>query len=101
MKDMGEIEEVIGWESERDKDLLIIHQMKYIGQLKERYCDNSISKPSTPIHPGVLHHRSGDDEERIDKTLYRSVIGSLLYIATSTRADICFAVLLLSRVQLN
>jgi hypothetical protein len=71
--------------------------MKYIRQLKEKYCDNSICKPSTPIQPGMLHHRSGDDEERIDKTWYRSVIGSLLYIATSTRADICFAVLLLSR----
>jgi hypothetical protein len=45
----------------------------------------------------MLHHWSGDDEERIDKTRYRSVIGSLLYIATSTQADICFAVSLLSR----
>jgi Reverse transcriptase (RNA-dependent DNA polymerase) len=97
MKEMGEIKEVIGWEIERKKDSFIIHQMKYIGQLKEKYCDNSISKPSTPIQPGMLHHRSGDDEERIDKTWNRLVIGSLLYIATSTRADICFAVSLLSR----
>ena len=37
-----------------------------------------------------------DDSEKIDEDLYRSLIGSLLYLTTS-RPDILFAVSVLSR----
>ena len=50
---------------------------------------------STPISTGV---KLGKDEdfERVDDNMYKSLIGSLLYL-TANRPDICFVVSLLSR----
>jgi hypothetical protein len=39
-----------------------------------------------------------DDSESVDETLYRSMIGKLLYAANYTRPDISYAVSLLSQV---
>ncbi|XP_070792760.1 uncharacterized protein [Pituophis catenifer annectens] len=56
------------------------------------------AKPcDTPIHIDFLKHMNEESETFKDNTLYRSVVGSLLYIANWTRPDSLLAVNLLSR----
>ena len=50
---------------------------------------------STPISTGVKLGKD-EDSEKVDDSMYRSLIGSLLYL-TASRPDILFVVSLLSR----
>ena len=50
---------------------------------------------STPIYTGVKLDKE-EDSEKVDDRMYRSFIGSLLYVTTS-RSDILFVVSFLSR----
>ena len=50
---------------------------------------------SAPISTGVKLGKD-EDSEKVDDSMYRSLIGSLLYL-TASRPDILFVVSLLSR----
>ena len=50
---------------------------------------------STPMSTGVKLGKD-EDSEKVDDCMYKSLIGSLLYL-TANRPDICFVVSLLSR----
>ncbi|KAG5870029.1 hypothetical protein JTB14_027256 [Gonioctena quinquepunctata] len=49
------------------------------------------------MHSGTKPEKSNDESKRSDKTSYQSKIGSLLYIAMSTRPDITYAVNVMSQ----
>ena len=51
----------------------------------------------TPIDPGNHLKKASDGESALDQQLYRSAVGSLLYLATCMRPDIAFAVTTLGR----
>ena len=56
------------------------------------------SKPvSTPIEITYKNKIVDDNVEQVDKTLYQSIVGSLLYLSTKTRPDISFAVSVAAR----
>jgi Reverse transcriptase (RNA-dependent DNA polymerase) len=97
MKEMGEIARMNRWKVEKTQKGCKIGQEKYIRQLIKKYVDFNKTRPTTPLKAAVLLHNTEDKAKTVEKTWYPSVIGLLLYIATSTRADICFAVRILSR----
>jgi hypothetical protein len=51
-------------------------------------------KKTKPIkYPGrIITKEERDNSPEIDKIIYKSIIGELLFIATKTRPDIVFAV---------
>jgi len=51
-------------------------------------------KKTKPIkYPGrIITKEERDNSPEIDKIIYKSIIGELLFIATKTRPDIAFAV---------
>jgi hypothetical protein len=58
------------------------------------------SKPmETPIHPGSILDKS-DGKSHVHPTMFRGMIGSLLYL-TSSRSAIMFSVCLCARFQVN
>ncbi|KAG6396851.1 hypothetical protein SASPL_143008 [Salvia splendens] len=61
----------------------------------ERFKLQNGNEVKNPIVPGVKLSKEGDGN-RVDCTLYKQLIGSLMYI-TTTRPDLMFAVCLLSR----
>lgn len=104
MKDLGAARFVIGMEVQynmAEKRLALSHK-PFILRLIKRFnqkdahgvlnpCDKSqvMTKLKTPA--------SDEEQERMERRPYRSLIGSLLYIAMGTRPDISFAVAHLSR----
>ena len=64
---------------------------RYLNRFKMQDC-----KPaSTPIYAGVKLGKD-EDSEKMDDSMYRSLIGSLLYL-TASRPSILFVFSLLSR----
>ncbi|XP_070808217.1 uncharacterized protein [Pituophis catenifer annectens] len=79
-----------------DKGFRLSQKEKIIELLSK--CNMSEAKPSeTPMQPEFLKSMYEESEPFTDNKLYRSTIGSLLYIANWTRPDIALAVNLLSR----
>ena len=55
-------------------------------------------KPSrTPIDLNLKLQTAQNEDEEVDQRIYRSLVGSLLYLAKQTRPDIMFTVNLLTR----
>ncbi|XP_038889273.1 uncharacterized mitochondrial protein AtMg00810-like [Benincasa hispida] len=87
---VGELTYFLGLQIKQLKDGIFISQSKYIKDFVKRFgLENAHTKRiSAPIHIKLTKSLDGSC---VDKSLYRSIIGSLLYLTTS-RPDISFVV---------
>ena len=97
MSAMGELQCFLGLQVNQMKNGTFIHQTKYIKDLLTKFDMNDCKPCSTPMATNKLV-MSEDKDELIDQTLYRSMIGSLLYL-TASRPDIMFATCVCARSQ--
>lgn len=101
IEDLGECKKIIGIEVNRRADgSVAIHQRQFIKELLGRYGMSECNAARTPMTPSLelcCKEETCDDCELVDGTLYRGLIGRLLYLAGSTRPDISYAVSNLSR----
>nr|GEU33622.1 hypothetical protein [Tanacetum cinerariifolium] len=83
----------------KDKDDIMIVQDKYVAEILKIFDFSSVRTTSTPIE---TQKPLVKDEEAtaVDIHLYRSMIGSLMYL-TASRPDIMFAVCACSRFQIT
>ena len=97
MSSMGEMKFFLGLQVDQTDAGIFIHQTKYVADILSRF-EMSDAKPvHTPL--AVNHGISPEaDGASIETTLYRSMIGSLMYL-TASRPDIMFATCLCSRYQ--
>ncbi|GJX44246.1 hypothetical protein Tco_0260922 [Tanacetum coccineum] len=81
------------------EDGIFISQDKYVDEILNKFGFSDVKTASTPIetHKTLLKDEKGED---VDEHLYRSMIGSLMYL-TSSRPDIMFAVCACARFQVN
>jgi hypothetical protein len=105
---LGKISSILGVKVERDREKRTIHlsQKQYIINMLERYGFADCSTVSTPIDPGVsltLEQcpKTAEEKEEMRSVPYISAIGSIIYLAISTRPDISFAVGRLARYNAN
>ena len=96
MKDLGELQWVLGMEITRDrsKRTLEINQTAYIEQTLAKYGMTDCKPVGAPAE-GSLTRLT--EEEADPNSEYRAVVGSLLYAALVTRPDIAYAVQALGR----
>jgi len=98
-KTMGEPTDVLGPRIERDTNgrTLRLHQRQYVSSLLTRLGLKEANPVLLPMGAGV-HLRKGGTLLDADTTkLYQELVGSLLYLSTSTRPEITFAVGRLTR----
>lgn len=95
MTDLGKMRFFLGIEVMQLSDGIHVSQSKYALEILRRFEMEDCNAVCNPIVPG---NKLDLDEggERIDETLYKQVIGSLMYI-TTTRPDLQFVVSLMSR----
>ncbi|GJY37453.1 hypothetical protein Tco_0422831, partial [Tanacetum coccineum] len=72
---------------------------KYVGEILKKFGFSNIRTASTPMETNKDLTKDKDGED-VDIHLYRSMIGSLMYL-TSTRPDIMFLVCAYSRFQVQ
>ncbi|GJS62814.1 uncharacterized mitochondrial protein-like protein [Tanacetum coccineum] len=88
--------EDVGAEKE---DGIFIRQDKYVTEILKKFSFIDVKTTSTPMETQKLLLKDEDCEE-VDVHLYRSMIGSLMYL-TSSRPDIMFAVCACAGYQVN
>nr|GEU53960.1 hypothetical protein [Tanacetum cinerariifolium] len=86
---MGEITFFLGLQVKQKKDGIFTSQDKYVAEILKKFVLTKGKSASTPIdiEKPLLKDPNGED---VDVHIYRSMIGSLMYL-TSSRPDIMFA----------
>ncbi|GKC06553.1 putative ribonuclease H-like domain-containing protein, partial [Tanacetum coccineum] len=99
MSSMGELTFFLGLQVKQKEDGIFISQDKYVTKILKKISFTDVKTVSTPMetHKPLLKDADGED---VDEHLYRSMIGSLMYL-TSSRPDIMFEVCACARYQVN
>src|SRR6202035_2025217 len=101
IKLLGPIKDYLGIEIKRDSNTLKLHQAKYINSVLNKF-NMAESKPVyTPMDSKVKLEPNPNIATLEQIKWFQSAIGSLLYLALATRADIAYAVIKLSRFTSN
>ncbi|KAL0441848.1 UNVERIFIED_CONTAM: Retrovirus-related Pol polyprotein from transposon RE2 [Sesamum radiatum] len=95
MSDLGLMHFFLGIEINQEKEGIFYMSRKYTETLLKKFKMESCKTVTTPLVTGEKYQKE-DGSQKVDGSMYRSLIGSLLYL-TATRPDIMFATCLLSR----
>jgi len=110
MTDCGELHYFLGLRVQRDRArrILTLNQGHFVDQILMRFNMTDCHPVSTPLDPSVQLKRSDgggyDDDNNnnketnyADETLFRQIIGSLMFLMIGTRPDIAAAVSIISQ----
>ncbi|GKA41814.1 putative ribonuclease H-like domain-containing protein [Tanacetum coccineum] len=99
MSSMGELTFFLGLQVKQKEDGIFISHDKYVAEIQKKFDFVNVKTASTPIEtqkPLVKDEEASD----VDVHLYRSMIGSLMYL-TASRPGIMFVVCACSRFQVT
>jgi hypothetical protein len=99
MSMMGELKLFLGFQIKQAKEGMFICQTKYTRDMIKKF-DMGKAKPIKTPMPTNGHMDLNKEGKSVDQNVYRSMIGSLLYLCAS-RPDIMFSVCMCARVQAN
>eukprot|EP00253_Pinus_taeda_P002279 PITA_02279 len=95
MTDMGLLRYFLAIEVDQNESGIFISQAKYVNEVLGRFNMQDSKAAVTPTVMGLKLIKE-DISKDFDPSLYKSIVGSLMYL-TATRPDIMFAVSLISR----
>jgi len=95
MTDMGLLRYFLGIEVDQNENGIFISQARYVNEVLGRFNMQECKAAITPTVMGLKLSKE-DSSKDFDPSLYKSIVGSLMYL-TATRPDIMFAVSLISR----
>ena len=95
MTNMGLLRYFLGIEVEKNENKIFISQAKYVNEVLERFNMQDCKVAITPTVMGLKLSKE-DNRKDFDPSLYKSIVGSLMYL-TATRPDIMHVVSLISR----
>ncbi|GKF05844.1 putative ribonuclease H-like domain-containing protein [Tanacetum coccineum] len=90
MSSIGELTFFLGLQVQHKKDGIFISQDKYVAEILKKFDFTTVKKVSTPMEPNKALVKD-EEADNVDFHLYRSMIGSLMYLIAS-RPAIMFAV---------
>nr|GEZ06256.1 putative ribonuclease H-like domain-containing protein [Tanacetum cinerariifolium] len=89
MSSMGELTLFLGLQVNQKKDGTFISQDKYVAEILKKFRFTEVKTTTIPMETQKPMIKD-EDGEKLDVHMYRSMIGSLMYL-TSSRPDIMFA----------
>ena len=99
MSMIGELTFFLGFQVKQLREGIFISQEKYTKDLLKRFKIDECKPIKAPM-PTNGHLDLDEGGDKVDQTLYHSMIGSLLYL-TASRPDIMFSVCMCARFQAN
>ncbi|PNX56200.1 copia-type polyprotein, partial [Trifolium pratense] len=97
MSDLGKLNYFLGLEFHYAPNGIVLHQRKYIADVLKRFYMENCNEVETLMEANLKLSKS-EDEQAVDATLFKQVVGSLRFIC-NTRPDINYAVGLMSRLM--
>ncbi|GJR68789.1 putative ribonuclease H-like domain-containing protein [Tanacetum coccineum] len=88
MSSMEELTFFLGLQVQQKKDGIFISQDKYVGEILKKFGFTEVKTASTPMETQKPLLKDEDGKE-VDVHMYKSMIGSLMYL-TSSRPDIIY-----------
>ena len=89
MKDLGQLSWVLGLEFNCQDGVIMMSQSQFIKRVLRKFNMDNCKPRSTPCEIGI-NKISEDESEPADVRLYGEMVGSLVYIMTSTRPDLSY-----------
>ncbi|GJT60479.1 uncharacterized mitochondrial protein-like protein [Tanacetum coccineum] len=99
MSSMGELTFFLGLQVKQNKGGIFISQDKYVAEILKKFDLVNVKAAITPMET-KLPLTKDEDAFDVDVHLYRSMIGSLMYL-TASRPDIMYVVCVCSRFQVT
>ncbi|GJT91964.1 putative ribonuclease H-like domain-containing protein [Tanacetum coccineum] len=99
MSTMGELTFFLRLQVTQKDDGIFISQDKYVDEILKKFGFSTVKTASTPMETSKPLFKDAEAED-VDVHLYRSMIGSLMYLTTS-RPDIMFVVCVCARFQVT
>ncbi|GJR06655.1 putative ribonuclease H-like domain-containing protein [Tanacetum coccineum] len=99
MSSMGELTFFLGLQVQQKNDGIFISQDKYVADILKKFDFVTVKTASTPMEPNKALVKD-EEADNVDVHLYRSMIGSLMYL-TASRPDITFVVCACARFQVT
>ena len=99
MSSMGELTFFLGLQVQQRTDGIFISQDKYVADVLKKFGFQDVKSASTPMET-QKPLLPDDGSPKVDLKLYRSMIGSLMYL-TASRPDIMFSVCVCARFQVT
>nr|GEU83043.1 copia protein [Tanacetum cinerariifolium] len=99
MSFVGELTFFLRLQVKQKKDGIFISQDKYVAEILKKFRFTEVKTTSTPVET-QKPLLNDEDGEKVDVHMYRSMIGSLMYL-TSSRPEIMFVVCACARYQVN
>nr|GEY86238.1 ribonuclease H-like domain-containing protein [Tanacetum cinerariifolium] len=94
---MGELTFFLGLQVKQKDNGIFIRQDKYVADILKKFDFNTVKTTSTPMEPNKALIKDAEAKD-VDVHLYRSMIGSLMYLI-AFRPDIIFVVCACTRKQ--
>eukprot|EP00253_Pinus_taeda_P016269 PITA_16269 len=94
MTDMGFLRYFLGIEVDQNENGIFISQARYVNEVLGRFIMQECKGAITPTVMGLKLSKE-DSSKDFDPSLYKIIVGTLMYL-TTTRPDIMFAVSLIS-----
>ncbi|GJZ91843.1 hypothetical protein Tco_0663908 [Tanacetum coccineum] len=95
MSSMGELTFFLELQVQQKEDEIFISQDKYVAKILKKFNFATMKTASTPMKPNKALVND-EETDSVEVHLYRSMIGSLMYLTTS-RPDITFAICICAR----
>ncbi|GJV85256.1 putative ribonuclease H-like domain-containing protein [Tanacetum coccineum] len=99
MSSMGELTFFLGLQVQQKENGIFISQDKYVAEILKKFNYSDVKSASTPVDLEKPLVKDGDADD-VDVHLYRSMIGSLMYL-TASRPDIMFCSFACARFQVT
>nr|GEX23975.1 hypothetical protein [Tanacetum cinerariifolium] len=96
---MGELNFFLGLQVLQKEDGIFLSQDKYVGDILKKFGYSDVRSSNTPMNKENPWGKDGTKKD-VDLHLYRSMIGSLMYL-TASRPDIMFTVYAYARHQVT
>lgn len=95
MKDLGRLKYFLGMDFSQSDGWVKVSQRRFVEKLLERFDMQECRVRETPCEPKLEYSEGAPKISDVKK--YREAVGSLIYLTTCTRPDICFVVNKLSQ----